>query len=119
MPVMDGLEAARELRRRGFKRIRLVALTADVTTETRAASVEAGIDEYLSKPLKLDALAAVLARATGVARRGQVTKTFRPVRRRTCGGRHVAAAASTSAVGGRKSDGNGLLVWHAERFDCR
>jgi len=63
MPVMDGIEAARELRRRGFKRIRLVALTADVTTETRAASVEVGIDEFLSKPLKLDALAAVLARA--------------------------------------------------------
>ena len=63
MPVMDGLEAARELRRRGMTRIRLVALTADVTTETREACAVAGIDEYLSKPVKLDALSAVLARA--------------------------------------------------------
>jgi PAS domain S-box-containing protein len=63
MPEMDGIEAARELRRRGFSRVRLVALTADVTTETRQACLEAGIDEFLSKPLKLDALAAVLARA--------------------------------------------------------
>ena len=63
MPVMDGLEAARELRRRGMTRIRLVALTADVTTETREACAAVGIDEYLSKPVKLDALSAVLARA--------------------------------------------------------
>ena len=47
MPVMDGLEAARELRRRGHDAVRLVALTADVTTETRDACAAAGIDEYL------------------------------------------------------------------------
>ena len=63
MPVMDGLEAARELRRRGFTRTRLVALTADVTTETRRATLGAGFDEFLSKPIKIDALAAALARA--------------------------------------------------------
>jgi PAS domain S-box-containing protein len=63
MPVMDGIEAARELRRRGFSRVRLVALTADVTSETRHACVEVGIDEFLSKPVKIEALAAVLARA--------------------------------------------------------
>jgi PAS domain S-box-containing protein len=63
MPVMDGIEAARELRRRGYSRLRLVALTADVTSETRHACAEVGIDEFLSKPLKIEALAAVLARA--------------------------------------------------------
>jgi PAS domain S-box-containing protein len=63
MPVMDGIEAARELRRRGFTRVRLVALTADVTSETRHACAEVGIDEFLSKPVKIEALAAVLARA--------------------------------------------------------
>ena len=62
MPVMDGIEAARELWRCQFTRVRLVALTADVTTETRAGLAEVGIDEFLSKPMKLDALAAVLAR---------------------------------------------------------
>lgn len=63
MPVMDGIEAARELRRRGFHRLRIVALTADVTAETRRASVDVGIEEYVSKPLQLDVLADVLARA--------------------------------------------------------
>jgi PAS domain S-box-containing protein len=67
MPVMDGIEAAKELRRRGFSRVRLVALTADVTTETRQDCGEAGIDEFLSKPLRLDALTAVLARAEASA----------------------------------------------------
>jgi signal transduction histidine kinase/ActR/RegA family two-component response regulator len=63
MPVMDGIEAARELRRRGFNRVRLVALTADVTSETRHACAQVGVDEFLSKPLKIESLAAVLARA--------------------------------------------------------
>jgi CheY-like chemotaxis protein len=63
MPVMDGVEAAREARRRGFTRVRLVALTADVTSETRHACAEVGIDEFLSKPVRIEALAAILARA--------------------------------------------------------
>jgi PAS domain S-box-containing protein len=63
MPLMDGIEAAHELRRRGFTQVRIVALTADVTSETRDASIEVGIDEYVSKPLKLDVLASLLARA--------------------------------------------------------
>jgi CheY-like chemotaxis protein len=67
MPVMDGIEAARELRRRGFTRVRLVALTADVTSETRHACAEVGIDEFLSKPVKIEALAAVLARAEALS----------------------------------------------------
>jgi CheY-like chemotaxis protein len=62
MPVMDGIQAARELRRRGFRRARLIALTADVTSETRRACRDAGIDEFLSKPVQIDALADVLSR---------------------------------------------------------
>jgi CheY-like chemotaxis protein len=34
-----------------------------VTSETREAALEVGIDEFLSKPVKLEHLAAVLARA--------------------------------------------------------
>jgi CheY-like chemotaxis protein len=63
MPVMDGIEAARQLRHRGFKRARLIALTADVTSETRRACLDAGIDEFLSKPVQIDELADVLSRA--------------------------------------------------------
>lgn len=63
MPEMDGLEAARQLRLRGHTDLFLVALTADVTTETRAACAAAGIHEYLSKPVTVDKLSEVLIRA--------------------------------------------------------
>jgi PAS domain S-box-containing protein len=63
MPEMDGLEAARLLRAGGNVEIVLIALTADVTTETREACTAVGMNEYLSKPVTIEALAAVLARA--------------------------------------------------------
>ena len=63
MPEMDGMEAAREVRARGFTRVRLVALTADVTTETRKACMLAGFDEYLPKPVTVAALEGAFARA--------------------------------------------------------
>jgi signal transduction histidine kinase/ActR/RegA family two-component response regulator len=62
MPEMDGLEAARRLKEQQPPDVYLIALTADVTTETRAACLAAGIHEYLSKPLTLDTLAATMAR---------------------------------------------------------
>jgi PAS domain S-box-containing protein len=63
MPEMDGLEAARELRVRGFRQLWLIALTADVTTETKAACMAAGFDAYLSKPVKKETLRDALLRA--------------------------------------------------------
>jgi PAS domain S-box-containing protein len=63
MPEMDGLEAARQLRRRGHDDLWLIALTADVTTETRDSCFAAGFDQYLSKPVTAERLAAVLAKA--------------------------------------------------------
>lgn len=63
MPIMDGLEAARHLRAAGHARLEMIALTADVTTETREACVAAGIDQYLFKPITVEALSAALAAA--------------------------------------------------------
>ncbi|MGE3275892.1 MAG: ATP-binding protein [Vicinamibacterales bacterium] len=64
MPVMDGPAAAAEIRRRGLPAGRLVALTADVTEDTRDACLAAGIDAYLTKPLHADRLAALLDSVT-------------------------------------------------------
>jgi PAS domain S-box-containing protein len=61
MPKMDGLEAAAALQQLGRTDLFIVALTADVTTETRAACEAAGFDLYLSKPVTVEALADALA----------------------------------------------------------
>jgi PAS domain S-box-containing protein len=59
MPELDGLEATRRIRA-GWppdKRPRIVAMTANAMLEDREACLEAGMDAYLSKPLKIEDLA--------------------------------------------------------------
>jgi CheY-like chemotaxis protein len=64
MPEMDGLEASRQIRSMplGSKRPRVVALTANAMMEDREACREAGMDDYLSKPVQVKELHAVLER---------------------------------------------------------
>jgi two-component system, sensor histidine kinase and response regulator len=65
MPVMDGFEATRTIRkgeaRRG-KRVRIIAMTANALAEDRQACMDAGMDDYLAKPVTLEALRGVLIR---------------------------------------------------------
>jgi len=51
MPRMDGLTATRELRKSGFTKLPIIAMTAHATTEARAESLESGMDEHISKPI--------------------------------------------------------------------
>lgn len=62
MPEMDGLEAARRIRERYGERSapHLVALTANAMNRQREECLAAGMQYYLSKPVKLDALRNVL-----------------------------------------------------------
>jgi two-component system sensor histidine kinase/response regulator len=65
MPEMDGLAATRAIReseRSSGRHIVIVALTANVLDGDREACVEAGMDDFLAKPLKLDELRTVLDR---------------------------------------------------------
>ncbi len=64
MPVMDGYQAAREIRKRegGLGRIPIVALTADAMKGAEEQCRQAGMDDYLTKPLDRVRLAATLAR---------------------------------------------------------
>jgi CheY-like chemotaxis protein len=61
MPEMDGIEAARRLRRLPAPPW-LVAVTADVFADRRAECREAGFDDFVSKPLTVDDLAAAFGR---------------------------------------------------------
>jgi CheY-like chemotaxis protein len=59
MPVMDGFEATRLIRRREEKNGRhvpIVALTANAMEGDRERCIEAGMDEYLPKPVRAETL---------------------------------------------------------------
>jgi diguanylate cyclase (GGDEF)-like protein len=60
MPVMDGLETARTIRRMPGPWIPIVFLSADTEPEDIAAGINAGGDDYLSKPPNAVVLAAKL-----------------------------------------------------------
>ena len=62
MPVMDGLEAARQMRKYfgSEKRPEIIALTANAFKEDREACIAAGMDGYLVKPLTLERLRAIV-----------------------------------------------------------
>lgn len=62
MPEMDGLEATRRIVADFEKRPRIIALTANVTVSEREACHEAGMDDFLAKPIQANALREALLR---------------------------------------------------------
>ncbi|WP_216349338.1 response regulator [[Limnothrix rosea] IAM M-220] len=77
MPEMDGLEATRVIKER-WQSIHLtaplpiiIAMTANAMAGDRQACLEAGMDEYLSKPIKIPALVTVLEQAAQTLQRLQ------------------------------------------------
>jgi len=70
MPVMDGYQATREIRRReaeagAAQRIPIVAVTANVVEGDCEKCLEVGMDGYLSKPFRQDQLRSALDRWSG------------------------------------------------------
>jgi CheY-like chemotaxis protein len=66
MPVMNGYEATAEIRRRALGRAAapICGISASLDHETRARCAAAGMEEYLPKPVTMDALRDVLTRVS-------------------------------------------------------
>jgi signal transduction histidine kinase/AmiR/NasT family two-component response regulator len=64
MPEMDGVETTTRIRAMGarFKRLPIIALTANAMSGARESLIEAGMDDFLSKPIQRQELASILAR---------------------------------------------------------
>jgi GAF domain-containing protein/CheY-like chemotaxis protein len=64
MPELDGLEATRRIRKRWpDRRLRIVAMTANAMAGDRETYLAAGMDDYISKPIRPAELTAALERA--------------------------------------------------------
>ena len=60
MPAMDGFEASRRIRQMQSKQPIIVAVTANALVGERERCLEAGMDDYLSKPFQAEQLVAVV-----------------------------------------------------------
>ena len=60
MPGMDGLEATRRIRQQGFKDVPIIAMTAHAMTGDREKSLQAGMNDHITKPIDPEVLYQVL-----------------------------------------------------------
>jgi CheY-like chemotaxis protein len=64
LPGIDGLEATRRIRQKltPDSKVKIIALTANASTHVREACLAAGMDDFLTKPVRFELLANVLQR---------------------------------------------------------
>jgi signal transduction histidine kinase/DNA-binding response OmpR family regulator len=60
MPEMDGLEATRQIRKAGFADIPIIAMTANAMKGDREICLEAGMNDYISKPIKREVVFSII-----------------------------------------------------------
>jgi CheY-like chemotaxis protein len=68
MPEMDGLEASRRIKQNWppDARPRIIAMTANAMQGDREMCLEAGMDDYISKPVRVNELVSALSKATSI-----------------------------------------------------
>ena len=62
MPVMNGYDATREIRRQGLLTLPVIAMTANVLEDDRRRAAEAGMNAHVAKPIDAEELISVLTR---------------------------------------------------------
>lgn len=62
MPEMNGLDATRAIRKAGFDKIPIIAMTASAFKKDRDMCLEAGMSDYIAKPLKKDELLQIISK---------------------------------------------------------
>ena len=66
MPVMDGLEATRRIRAEAaWRAVPIVAMTANAFAEDRRRCIEAGMDDFITKPMLPETFYGLLLRWLG------------------------------------------------------
>lgn len=80
MPVMDGIEAAKALRDKEgeyFKDLPIIALTANVLPEAQSLFAQAGMNDFVAKPIKMNEICRALRKwlPTGLIRESNVELT--------------------------------------------
>lgn len=71
MPVMDGYAATRALRDEGFTQLPIIGLSANAMKDDKRMAMEVGMNSYITKPVKREALARQLAVYLQPARKRQ------------------------------------------------
>jgi CheY-like chemotaxis protein len=70
MPEMDGLEATRQIVKRwnGEERPRIIAMTANAMAGDREKCIEAGMDDYITKPIRVAELVGALSKTVPISK---------------------------------------------------